>query len=81
MLARNGPPGIKLSLPASAIDRCIINLSTRQYADRGAAEDAHLIVFDRTPDKAWEEKVWRREESHNGLQITVWGDVEDDPFA
>ena len=44
-----------------------------QDADNSAAEDAHLIIFDRTPDKAWEEKVWRRAENHNGLQVSVWG--------
>ncbi len=34
---------------------------------------AHLVIFDRTPDKAWDEKIWQRAESFNGKPITVWG--------
>lgn len=46
---------------------------TWEYADRSDPEQAHLVIFDRTPDKPWAEKIWRREESYNGLPITVWG--------
>jgi hypothetical protein len=46
---------------------------TWEYADRCRADEAHLVIFDRTPGKAWEEKVWRRVESHQGMGITVWG--------
>ena len=35
---------------------------TWQYLDRSGAEEAHLVVFDHTPDKPWEEKLYRREE-------------------
>ena len=46
---------------------------TWAYADRCGAEEAHLVIFDRTPGKSWEERLWRRTESHQGLSITVWG--------
>jgi predicted GNAT superfamily acetyltransferase len=46
---------------------------TWAYADACGAEEAYLVIFDRKPDKAWAEKVWRREEVHQGLSITVWG--------
>ena len=46
---------------------------TAGYMDRCAAEAGHLVVFDRTEAKPWEEKIFRREESRNGLRITVWG--------
>ncbi len=46
---------------------------TWEYADRSDPEQAHLVIFDRTPDKPWAEKIWRREESYIGLPITVWG--------
>ena len=46
---------------------------TWEYADRSDPEQAHLIIFDRTPNVPWSEKIWRREESFNGLPITVWG--------
>jgi hypothetical protein len=29
---------------------------TREYTNRRGTEEAHLVIFDRTPDKSWEEK-------------------------
>ena len=46
---------------------------TWEYADRCGAEAAHLVIFDRTPGKTWEERLWRRTESYRSLSITVWG--------
>ena len=47
---------------------------TARCMDRCAAEEGHLVVFDRSEGKAWEEKVFRREESsHDGRTIVVWG--------
>ena len=46
---------------------------TRTYMDRCGAEEGHLVVFDRTPGKSWEEKVFRREETGSGAPVTVWG--------
>ncbi len=46
---------------------------TAGYMDRCVARAGHLVVFDRTEGKPWEEKIFRREESLNGRAITVWG--------
>jgi hypothetical protein len=46
---------------------------TWEYADRCAAEEAHLVIFDRTSGKAWEEKIFCREETYKRRTITVWG--------
>ena len=46
---------------------------TWEYADRSGAEEAHLVIFDRTPTKPWEERIFRRDESYQGRPITVWG--------
>ena len=46
---------------------------TWEYTDRCGAEAAHLVIFDRRPGKSWEERLWRRSESHGNLPITVWG--------
>ncbi len=51
---------------------------TRSYMDRcaaaeGAAAEGHLVIFDRTADKPWSEKLFRRTESAGGIPITVWG--------
>ena len=46
---------------------------TWAYMDRCGAEEGHLVIFDRTPGKAWEEKLFRRQESFHGRPILVWG--------
>ena len=46
---------------------------TLGYMDRSAAEAGHLVVFDRTEGRRWEDKVFRREESADGRTVTVWG--------
>ena len=47
---------------------------TRGYMDRCGAEAGHLIVFDRAPDRTWQEKIFRREAPADaGGGITVWG--------
>jgi hypothetical protein len=43
------------------------------YADRCGAEEAHLIIFDRNPDKSWEEKIFTRQQEHLGRSISLWG--------
>ncbi len=46
---------------------------TAGYMDRCGARAGHLVVFDRTEGKSWEDKIFRREESPDGRTITVWG--------
>ncbi len=46
---------------------------TRAYMDRCGAVEGHLVIFDRTPGKEWQEKLFRRDETGNGGPITVWG--------
>ena len=47
---------------------------TTSYMDRGAAESGHLVIFDRTEGKRWEDKIFRREErAGERFAITVWG--------
>ncbi len=47
---------------------------TRGYMDRCGAESGHLVVFDRSPSRTWEEKLFRRGESARGdAPVTVWG--------
>ena len=46
---------------------------TRAYMDRCAAEEGHLVVFDRTAGRSWDDKIFRREERVAGASITVWG--------
>ncbi len=46
---------------------------TRGYLDRCGAEAGHLIVFDRSPERSWDEKIFRREAPGPGAPVTVWG--------
>ena len=46
---------------------------TAAYMDRCDAEAGHLVVFDRTPEVPWDDKVFCRQESFDGKAITVWG--------
>ena len=43
---------------------------TREYMDRCAAGEGHLVVFDRTPGVSWEDRIFRRDDEGG---ITVWG--------
>ena len=46
---------------------------TVEYTKRCGADEAHLLIFDRRPHIAWEEKIWRQEASHDGMTVNVWG--------
>jgi hypothetical protein len=46
---------------------------TADYASRCAASEAHLLVFDRSPGKSWDERIWQRSETVGGRCIGVWG--------
>ena len=46
---------------------------TWAYMDRCAASAGHLVIFDRTPGKPWEEKLLHRQEHVRGHSIHVWG--------
>ncbi len=46
---------------------------TWEYLDRCGAEEGHLVIFDRTPGKAWEDKLFQRREIVRGRPIAVWG--------
>ena len=47
---------------------------TRAYLDRCGAEAGHLVVFDRAPERTWEQKIFRRAAPRDGgAPVTVWG--------
>ena len=46
---------------------------TRAYMDRCGAAEGHLVVFDRTEGRSWDEKIFRRDETEGDAPITVWG--------
>ena len=46
---------------------------TWAYMDRCGAEASHLVIFDRDLDKSWDEKIFIRPETYQGVEIKVWG--------
>ena len=48
---------------------------TSGYMDKcgGTINEGHFILFDRRPNRPWEEKIWHRTEHYNGRTIEVWG--------
>ena len=46
---------------------------TAGYVDRCGAEAGHLVIFDRSADRSWDEKVFQRRETGGGVEIDVWG--------
>ncbi len=46
---------------------------TAGYATTCGADEAHLIIFDRSEHKEWDERIWERVEVVNGREIMVWG--------
>jgi hypothetical protein len=46
---------------------------TADYVDRFGADEAHLVIFDRDPSLAWDDKIWRRPEFFGKGTILVWG--------
>ena len=46
---------------------------TRAYMDRCEATEGHLVIFDRSPDKSWADKVFCRQDTDGGEPVTIWG--------
>ncbi len=46
---------------------------TREYMDRCGVSEGHLVIFDRTEGKPWEEKIFQRDVTDGGAPVAVWG--------
>jgi len=44
-----------------------------RYADQCGADTAHLLIFDRDPGVAWDNKIYREEHTSGQYSISVWG--------
>lgn len=42
------------------------------YIEKSGAE-GHLVIFDRDPNKSWDEKIFQKKEIFQGQTIQVWG--------
>jgi len=46
---------------------------TARYAAQCAADEAHLLIFDRDPNVAWDDKIYRQAHQQGAQPISVWG--------
>ena len=47
---------------------------TFEYMDLvGSVDEGHLIIFDRSNEKTWEERIWHKPYEYKGRTIQVWG--------
>ena len=47
---------------------------TSGYMDTvGSVDEGHLIIFDRSAEKTWEQRIWHKPYSFQGKTIMVWG--------
>lgn len=67
---------LKVKRPKDGLDTMIDAglKQTWEYMDSvGSVDEGHLIIFDRSQEKPWEERIWHRQEAYNGHPIMVWG--------
>ena len=67
---------LELKIKRNRIEKTINDglRQTWEYMDKaGAIDEGHFIIFDRTPGKPWEEKIWHEEREYEGRKIMVWG--------
>lgn len=43
------------------------------YMERCGVDQGHLVIFDRSETRSWDEKVFRRKASVGDRKVTVWG--------
>ena len=47
---------------------------TWEYMDTvGSVDEGHLIIFDRSGEKSWEQRIWHEQREYDGHPIMVWG--------
>ena len=67
---------LELKIKRNSLEKTIEDglRQTWEYIDKaGSVDEGHFIIFDRTPGKPWDEKIWHEEREYNGRKIMVWG--------
>jgi len=66
---------LELKLRYGSLERTLEEglAQTWAYMDKCGTDAGHLIIFDRDPDKPWDEKIFTRKETYQGKEIKVWG--------
>ncbi len=67
---------LELKIKREALDTVISNglQQTAEYMDLvGSVDEGHLIIFDRSKDKSWDERIWHKPYTYQERTIMVWG--------
>ena len=67
---------LELKIKRGSLDKLIeLGLEqTAEYMDLvGSVDEGHLIIFDRTQEKTWEERLWHRPYDYHGRNVMAWG--------
>lgn len=67
---------LELKIKRGDLDN-VINEGLKQTTDYmdlcGSVDEGHLIIFDRSQKKTWEERIWHKPYEYAGQTIIVWG--------
>lgn len=67
---------LELKIKRGSLDQVIEKglEQTYDYMDRvGSVDEGHLIIFDRSQTKTWDERIWHKTCEYQGRQIMIWG--------
>ena len=66
---------IECKLRRKGLERVIADglYQISEYMDRCGTDEGHLVIFDRSEERSWDEKVFRRKELSGDRHVTVWG--------
>jgi len=66
---------IELKLRRGALETTISEALPQAvgYTRQVGADQTHLVIFDRTPSTPWDEKIWHRTKTYDGVTVETWG--------
>ncbi len=66
---------LELKIQRSSLKNTLVEAlpQTVNYAVTCGADEAHLLIFDRSSKKPWSKKIWKRVETCNNVEVKVWG--------
>ena len=70
------PSIMELKILRRSLERTIEDglRQTVAYMDiAGSVDEGHLIIFDRSQTRSWDERIWHRPYEQDGRTIMVWG--------
>jgi len=66
---------LELKILYNSLERTIKDglSQTSNYMDKCGTDEGHLVIFDRSKEKIWDEKIFQQEEMYQQKKIKVWG--------